>query len=107
MLAASGIDEPLDWVSNAGHVGVVFTARWPERCKDPVTLGAPIQGYMGLGDRTLPPAHHRPGDLDPPHPDPRAREEPSHGSRRCQHRNRPPHLCAYINGAHTHWPALR
>ena len=47
VLAALGIDEPVDWVGNAwgGHVGVVFTARWPERCRTLVTLGTPIQSY--------------------------------------------------------------
>lgn len=47
VLAALGIDEPVDWVGNAwgGHVGVVFAARWPERCRTLVTLGTPIQSY--------------------------------------------------------------
>jgi pimeloyl-ACP methyl ester carboxylesterase len=45
VLASFGIDEPVDWVGNAwgGHVGVVFAARWPERCRTLVTLGTPIQ----------------------------------------------------------------
>jgi pimeloyl-ACP methyl ester carboxylesterase len=45
VLASLGIDEPVDWVGNAwgGHVGVVFAARWPERCRTLVTLGTPIQ----------------------------------------------------------------
>ena len=39
--------EPVDWVGNAwgGHVGVVFAARWPDRCRTLVTLGTPIQSY--------------------------------------------------------------
>jgi pimeloyl-ACP methyl ester carboxylesterase len=47
VLAYLGIDEPVDWVGNAwgGHVGVVFAARWPERCRTLVTLGTPIQSY--------------------------------------------------------------
>jgi pimeloyl-ACP methyl ester carboxylesterase len=47
VLAALGIDEPVDWIGNAwgGHVGVVFAARWPERCRTLVTLGTPIQSY--------------------------------------------------------------
>lgn len=47
VLATLGIDEPVDWVGNAwgGHVGVVFAARWPERCRTLVTLGTPIQSY--------------------------------------------------------------
>jgi pimeloyl-ACP methyl ester carboxylesterase len=47
VLAALGIDKPVDWLGNAwgGHVGVVFAARWPERCRTLVTLGTPIQSY--------------------------------------------------------------
>jgi pimeloyl-ACP methyl ester carboxylesterase len=47
VLASLGIDEPVDWVGNAwgGHVGVVFAARWPERCRTLVTLGTPIQSH--------------------------------------------------------------
>jgi pimeloyl-ACP methyl ester carboxylesterase len=35
VLAALRVDEPVDWVGNAwgGHVGVVFAARWPQRCR--------------------------------------------------------------------------
>ena len=41
-----GIEESVDWVSNAwgGHVGLIFTAMWPERCRTLVTLGNPIEG---------------------------------------------------------------
>jgi pimeloyl-ACP methyl ester carboxylesterase len=47
VLAFLGVDEPVDWIGNAwgGHVGVVFAARWPERCRTLVTLGTPIQAY--------------------------------------------------------------
>jgi pimeloyl-ACP methyl ester carboxylesterase len=47
VLASLGVVESVDWVGNAwgGHVGVVFAARWPERCKTLVTLGTPIQSY--------------------------------------------------------------
>jgi pimeloyl-ACP methyl ester carboxylesterase len=47
VLAALGIDEPVDWVGNAwgGHVGVVFAAARPDRCRTLVTLGTPIQAY--------------------------------------------------------------
>jgi pimeloyl-ACP methyl ester carboxylesterase len=47
VLAALGIDKPVDWLGNAwgGHVGVVFAARWPQRCRTLVTLGTPIQSY--------------------------------------------------------------
>ena len=47
VLASLGVDQPVDWIGNAwgGHVGVVFAARWPERCRTLVTLGTPIQSY--------------------------------------------------------------
>jgi pimeloyl-ACP methyl ester carboxylesterase len=47
VLATLGIDEPVDWVGNAwgGHVGIMFAARWPQRCTTLVTLGTPIQSY--------------------------------------------------------------
>jgi pimeloyl-ACP methyl ester carboxylesterase len=41
---AFAVREPVDWVGNAwgGHVGVVFAADQPERCRSLVTLGTPI-----------------------------------------------------------------
>jgi pimeloyl-ACP methyl ester carboxylesterase len=47
VLAALAIDGPVDWVGNAwgGHVGIVFAATRPERCRTLVTLGTPIQAY--------------------------------------------------------------
>lgn len=47
ILAALGIDEPVDWVGNAwgGHVGIVFAATRPDRCRTLVTLGTPVQAY--------------------------------------------------------------
>jgi pimeloyl-ACP methyl ester carboxylesterase len=38
-----GITEALDWIGNAwgGHVGVLFAARWPERCRTLVAFGTP------------------------------------------------------------------
>jgi pimeloyl-ACP methyl ester carboxylesterase len=47
VLEALGIREPVDWVGNAwgGHVGVVFAATWPDRCRTLATLGTPIQAY--------------------------------------------------------------
>ena len=47
VLAALGIDEPVDWVGNAwgGHVGIVFAATWPDRCRSLVTFGTPVQAY--------------------------------------------------------------
>jgi pimeloyl-ACP methyl ester carboxylesterase len=47
ILAALGIDAPVDWVGNAwgGHVGIMFAATRPERCRTLVTLGTPVQAY--------------------------------------------------------------
>jgi pimeloyl-ACP methyl ester carboxylesterase len=47
VLAALDIREPVDWVGNAwgGHVGIVFAAAWPDRCRTLVTLGTPVQAY--------------------------------------------------------------
>ena len=47
VLAALDVKEPVDWVGNAwgGHVGVVFAATSPDRCRTLVTLGTPIQSY--------------------------------------------------------------
>lgn len=45
VLDTVGPDEPVDWLGNAwgGSVGLVFAARWPERCRTLVTLGTPVQ----------------------------------------------------------------
>lgn len=45
VLDTVGPDEPVDWLGNAwgGHVGIVFAAMWPERCRTLVTLGTPVQ----------------------------------------------------------------
>lgn len=42
----------MDWVGNAwgGHVGVVFAATWPQRCRSLVAAGTPIHAYR-LKDR--------------------------------------------------------
>lgn len=47
-----GISEPVDWVGNAwgGHVGILFAAAWPDRCRSLVTIGTPVQG-MTTGER--------------------------------------------------------
>ena len=49
VLAALDVQEPVDWVGNAwgGHVGVVFAATRPERCRTLVTFGTPIEAYGG------------------------------------------------------------
>lgn len=45
VLAALDIAEPVDWLGNAwgGHVGMVFAAGWPARCRTLVTIGSPVQ----------------------------------------------------------------
>ena len=45
VLDTVGPKEPVDWLGNAwgGHVGLVFAAMWPERCRTLVTLGTPVQ----------------------------------------------------------------
>jgi len=54
VLATLAIQEPVDWVGNAwgGHVGVVFGATWPERCRTLATFGTPIEPY-GRSERLL------------------------------------------------------
>lgn len=44
VLDALSVSEPVDWVGNAwgGHVGLVFAADWPERCRSLVAFGSPI-----------------------------------------------------------------
>lgn len=39
-----GVSAPVDWVGNAwgGHVGVIFAASQPERCRSLVVIGAPV-----------------------------------------------------------------
>ena len=54
LLAALDIREPVDWLGNAwgGHVGVVFAATWPDRCRTLATFGTPIEAY-GRSERIL------------------------------------------------------
>ena len=44
------ITEPVDWVGNAwgGHVGVLFAAAHPERCRSLVTIGTPVHALGAL-----------------------------------------------------------
>jgi len=44
VLDALGVSEPVDWVGNAwgGHVGLLFAADWPERCRSVAAFGTPI-----------------------------------------------------------------
>jgi pimeloyl-ACP methyl ester carboxylesterase len=46
------ITEAVDWVGNAwgGHVGALFAAAHPERCKSLVTIGTPVQA-LGASER--------------------------------------------------------
>lgn len=45
VLAALDLADPVDWLGNAwgGHVGMVFAAAWPARCRTLVTVGSPVQ----------------------------------------------------------------
>ena len=54
VLAALDIRAPVDWVGNAwgGHVGIIFAATWPDRCRTLTTLGTPIGAY-GRSERLL------------------------------------------------------
>lgn len=47
-----GIAEPADWLGNAwgGHVGIVFAAAHPDRCRSLIALGAPVHA-LGDADR--------------------------------------------------------
>jgi pimeloyl-ACP methyl ester carboxylesterase len=51
VLDALGIREPVDWVGNAwgGHVGILFAADRPERCRTLITVGTPVHGYSLKG----------------------------------------------------------
>lgn len=45
VLDTLGITDPVDWLGNAwgGHVGALFAARWPARCRSLVAMGTPVQ----------------------------------------------------------------
>jgi len=47
VLEAVGVEGPVDWVGNAwgGHVGILFAAQRPERCRTLITVGTPVQAY--------------------------------------------------------------
>lgn len=47
-----GIEEPADWLGNAwgGHVGIVFAAAHPDRCRSLITVGTPVHA-LGDADR--------------------------------------------------------
>jgi len=46
------VSEPVDWLGNAwgGHVGIVFAASQPERCRSLVTIGTPVHA-LSAADR--------------------------------------------------------
>jgi pimeloyl-ACP methyl ester carboxylesterase len=48
-----GISGPVDWVGNAwgGHVGVLFAANHPQRCRTLIAIGAPIHAYSDADRR--------------------------------------------------------
>jgi len=45
VLDVLGVSGPVDWVGNAwgGHVGIIFAAKWPSRCRTLVTMGTPVE----------------------------------------------------------------
>ena len=47
------IHEPVDWVGNAwgGHVGALFAASSPDRCRSLVAIGTPVRG-LNRAERT-------------------------------------------------------
>ena len=57
MLDVLGISGPVDWVGNAwgGHVGVLFAARYQERCRNLISIGAPIQKLSPKERRSIVP----------------------------------------------------
>lgn len=52
-----GVHEPVDWVGNAwgGHVGIVFAAGKPERCRSLVTIGTPVRALTPAERRRIVP----------------------------------------------------
>ena len=51
VLDALGITDPVDWVGNAwgGHVGIIFAAQRPQRCRTLITVGTPVHAYSFKG----------------------------------------------------------
>jgi pimeloyl-ACP methyl ester carboxylesterase len=52
VLSNLGVAGPVDWVGNAwgGHVGILFAAGHPERCRSLVVVAAPVQA-LGASER--------------------------------------------------------
>ena len=50
-----GIREPADWLGNAlgGHVGILFAARHPDRCRSLIALGTPVQPLTDADRRRI------------------------------------------------------
>lgn len=46
-----GVDEPVDWLGNAwgGHVGILFAAAHPDRCRSLVAIGTPVHALTRAG----------------------------------------------------------
>jgi pimeloyl-ACP methyl ester carboxylesterase len=50
-----GIREPVDWLGNAwgGHVGILFAAAHPDRCRSLIALGTPVQPLSDADRRRI------------------------------------------------------
>ncbi len=50
-----GIREPVDWLGNAlgGHVGIVFAAAHPDRCRSLIALGTPVHPLSDADRRRI------------------------------------------------------
>ncbi|HEX6873449.1 MAG TPA: alpha/beta fold hydrolase [Micromonosporaceae bacterium] len=50
-----GIDGPVDWLGNAlgGHVGIVFAAMHPRRCRTLAAIGAPVHALSPVERRRI------------------------------------------------------
>jgi pimeloyl-ACP methyl ester carboxylesterase len=55
VLDHQGIAEPVDWLGNAlgGHVGIVFAAAHPDRCRSLIALGTPVQPLSDADRRRI------------------------------------------------------
>jgi pimeloyl-ACP methyl ester carboxylesterase len=50
-----GVAEPVDWVGNAwgGHVGILFAAEHPDRCRSLAAIGAPVHALSPSDRREI------------------------------------------------------
>jgi len=55
VLTHLGIEEQVDWLGNAwgGHVGLMFAATFPDRCRSLVSVGAPVRALERAERRRL------------------------------------------------------